>query len=199
MNGLAELRRRYPWPDTIPDVAPDEHGWFQSCNARLLKRVLGPQTKLLVELGSWLGKSARFMLRAAPGATIICIDHWRGSAEHHAPRRQDVNDKLPRLYETFLRNMWPWRDRVVPLRGDTVAGLRELGRLHLAPDLVYIDAGHDYENVRADLRTALELFPAARIAGDDWIYFEGVRRAVGELAEARGLKIVCEENAWIMP
>lgn len=199
MNGLAELRRRYPWPNTMPDVVPDEHGWFQSCNARLLKRVLGPQTKLLVELGSWLGKSARFMLRAAPSATIVCIDHWRGSAEHHDPRRQDVNDKLPRLYETFLRNMWPWRDRVVALRSDTVAGLRELGRLQLAPDLVYIDAGHDYENARADLRTALELFPAARIAGDDWIYFEGVRRAVGELAEARGLKIVCEENAWIMP
>ncbi len=194
----------------MPDVAPDEHGWFQSCNARLLKRVLGPQTKLLVELGSWLGKSARFMLRAAPGATIICIDHWRGSAEHHAPRQPiggtwkcptewaDVNGKLPRLHETFLRNMWPWRDRVVPLRGDTVTGLRELGRLRLAPDLVYIDAGHGYENVRADLRTALELFPAARIAGDDWIYFEGVRRAVGELAQARGLEIVCEENAWML-
>ena len=80
INGLAQLRRRYPWPDTMPEVQPDDHGWFQDCNARLLRRFLGPRTRLIVELGSWLGKSARFMLAAAPRATVICIDHWA-----HAP------------------------------------------------------------------------------------------------------------------
>lgn len=198
MSGLAELRRRYPWPDTMPDVQPDDHSWFQQCNARLLRRFLGPQTELIVELGSWLGCSARFMLKAAPNATLICIDHWKGSPRHQQSCRNAVKDKLPRLYETFLRNMWPWRQRVVPLRADTADGMRELAGIGLTPDLVYVDANHDYQNVLADVGTALELFPSAQVAGDDWIYFDGVRRAVGELARARGLRIVREENAWAL-
>jgi len=195
MNGLAQLRRRYPWPGTMPNVQPDDHGWFQPCNARLLRRFLGPQTELIVELGSWLGRSARFMLHAAPNASVICIDHWRGSPEHHRPGR-DVRDKLPRLYQTFLRNMWDGRGRVVPVRADTIDGLSEVGRLGLAPDVIYVDAGHDYREVSAELRTAIDLFPRAQIAGDDWIYFDGVRRAVGQLARRRGLGIIREENAW---
>jgi len=198
MDGLAELHRRYPWPHTAPNVEPDDHGWFQPCNQRLLERFLGPQTELIVELGSWLGLSSRFMLHAAPHATVICIDHWQGSPEHRRPEAGDVRDKLPRLYETFLRNMWPWRRRVVPLRANTVDGLREVAELGLHPDLVYVDAGHDYQDVFHDVRATRDLFPRAQIVGDDWIYFEGVRRAVKQLARTHGMSVIREENAWAL-
>ncbi len=198
MNGLAALRKRYPWPDAMPEVAPDDHGWFQDCNARLLNRFLGPRTELIVELGSWLGKSARFMLAAAPHATVVCVDHWQGSPECQRPRPDGAMQKLPRLYETFLRNMWDWRDRVAPLRAATIEGLNEVNRLGLRPDLVYVDAGHDYQSVLADVTTALDLFPAAQIVGDDWLYYAGVRRAVTELARARGLRTCLDGNAWAL-
>ncbi len=188
MKALTELRRRYPWPDTIPDVAPDDHGWFQPCNARLLGRFLGPETRLIVELGSWLGKSARFMLEAAPQATVLCVDHWLGSPECQRPQ----------LYETFLRNLWPWRDRVTAMRVGTIEGLHQIHGLGLTPQLIYVDAAHDYENVLADVTTSLDLFPAARIVGDDWLYYEGVRRAVTELARAREMSICRDENAWAL-
>src|SRR5690606_40474206 len=66
--------------------------------ARLLSRFLSPQSVLVVELGSWLGKSTRFLLRQAPHATVVAIDHWKGSAEHQRRHRH----RLISLYETFL-------------------------------------------------------------------------------------------------
>ena len=47
--------------------------------------------------------------------------------------------------------------------------------------MIYVDANHDYLPVKEDIEKAMELFPNARIAGDDWDY-EGVKRAVIECA-----------------
>ncbi|NUQ66149.1 MAG: class I SAM-dependent methyltransferase [Pirellulales bacterium] len=198
MNALIELRRRYPWPREVPDVPADDHGWFRACNGRVLSRFLGPGSRLVVELGSWLGKSTRFIAAQASKATVIAIDHWRGSPEHQRPERTDVRDRLPRLYETFLRNCWPWRDRIVPMRTNTVAGMHELAGLGLAPELVYVDAGHDLAGVLADLRTAITLFPAAQLVGDDYATFPGVQDGVGRIARAYGLNVEVDENAWIL-
>ncbi|NLX97376.1 MAG: glycosyltransferase [Rhodopirellula sp.] len=199
---LGILKRRYPWPERIPDVPPDGHGWFQSSNARVLSRYLGPETRLVVELGSWLGMSSRFILEHAPAATLVAIDHWQGSPEHHRPERTDVRDKLPRLYETFLRNGWPWRDRLVPMRTTTAAGMRELAALGLAPELIYVDAGHDLRGVLIDLRMAIALFPQARLVGDDYATFpgvrDGVRDGVRRIARARRMRLEVDENAWIL-
>lgn len=196
--GLGILKARYPWPERIPDVPPDGHGWFQSSNARVLSRYLGPETRLVVELGSWLGMSSRFILEHAPAATLVAIDHWQGSPEHHRPERTDVRDKLPRLYETFLRNGWPWRDRLVPMRTTTAAGMRELAALGLAPELIYVDAGHDLRGVLIDLRTAIALFPQARLVGDDYATFPGVRDGVRRVARARRMRLEVDENVWIL-
>lgn len=198
MNPLDELKLRYPWPQRLPAVPPDEHGWFQPCNARVLTRFLGSQTQLVVELGSWLGKSSRFIVQQAPRATLLAIDHWQGSREHHRPERIDVCDKLPRLYETFLRNCWPWRDRIVPMRTTTVLGMEEIAGLGLAPDLIYVDAGHDLDDVLADLQTATRLFPEAQLAGDDYATYPGVREAVQRIAQAHGMVVEVDENAWIL-
>jgi hypothetical protein len=198
MNRLDELKQRYPWPERMPPVPTDDHGWFQACNARVLAQFLGPETRLVVELGSWLGKSSRFIVQRSPQATLVAIDHWRGSREHHRPGRADVRDRLPRLYETFLRNCWPWRDRIVPMRTSTVAGMKELAALGLAPELVYVDAGHELDDVLADLRTATALFPDAQLVGDDYATYPGVREAVQRMASHCGLNIEVDENAWIL-
>ncbi len=199
MTGLDLLRQRYPWPAAMPDVPPDDHGWFSACNARMLGRFLDVSTRLVVELGSWLGLSGRFILQAAPNAVLVCVDHWLGSAEHRQGGACDPAAKLPTLYATFLRNMWPWKERVIPLRANTLAGLAQLHALQLQPDLIYVDASHEYPDVLADLETARALFPQAQLVGDDfappWV---GVIQAVREVAQRHRLELQTEGHTWAL-
>ena len=107
----------------------------------------------------------------------------------------ELQEFLPRLYETFLAECWLLRDRIVPLRCDTQEGLQEVARAGLTPEVVYIDADHRYDAVKADLETALDLFPAAQVAGDDFDWPE-VRRAVEDVCRERGLKYEAGGSGW---
>lgn len=176
------LRERFPWPKEPPDVPPRSHGWF-SGRADVFEQFIGPQVNVYLELGSWLGKSVTWFAERCPNATVICIDHWRGSPEHH--RKEKWQKHLPTLYETFLTNMWELRDRVIPIRANTLDGMRAVAQADVRPDVIYIDAAHDADSVYHDLVTAIELFPGARILGDDWP-IEGVRHGVRKLLAERG-------------
>ena len=134
---------------------------------------------MVVELGSWLGLSARFFLDIAPNAMVICVDHWQGSLEHHHDEKW--RKMLPTLYETFLVNLWSYRDRIIPLKAGTIEGLKLIHSLGIHPDLIYIDASHEYDAVFQDVQTAMALFPKSTICGDDWSW-DGVRQAVTENA-----------------
>jgi len=185
------------WPSTKPDVAPDHHGWLASDTKRLFADLLNHHTKQVVEIGSWLGLSARFILDHAPHAHLYCVDTWRGSPEHH--RKAEYRSRLPRLYETFLVNVWEHRDRLTPVRCDSVIGMRHLAnRLNVRPEMVYIDADHSAAGVSRDLRTALNLWPAARIVGDDWTW-NSVRAGVSAVLKDRSdLTLRSVRKAWMV-
>jgi hypothetical protein len=78
---------------------------------------------------------------------------------------------------------------------NTTDALRELARFGVEPDLVYIDADHGYEAVKADIECVTELFPRAVVVGDDWSW-DGVRQAATEHAVAHGRQIEQWGNAW---
>src|SRR5436190_126076 len=186
--GIEDLKKAFPFPAAEPDVPASDHGWFGPENERLLKGALSPGIKVVLELGSWLGKSTRFIAGAAPSAVVVSIDHWYGSAEHKV--NQKLKAVLPVLYETFLKNCWLIRDRIVPLRSSTVPGMRLVRDYGVSPDLVYVDASHDYQSVRADILVSKELFPDAALCGDDFTW-PGVRQAVEELVDAS-----IDGNVW---
>src|ERR1019366_2044126 len=164
--GLDQLRNLFPYPNRNNAVATCSHGWLRAGTMAALRAHLGPETRVVVELGSWLGKSTRYVAKHAPSATVIAVDHWCGSAEHHL---QPVwRAMLPELYETFVVNCWKYRERIIPLRMSTLGGMELIASLGIVPDLVYIDAGHDTKSVLDDLSTALRLFPNARLVGDDF-------------------------------
>ena len=191
--GLEELRAVFRFPEKMPDVPASEHGWFGSEHVELLSGALGPETKVVLELGSWLGLSTRFIARNAPNAVVLAVDHWVGSVEH----RQDPNlsRMLPTLYDTFLRSCWEYRKQIVPVRMGTVEAMKLLASHGIAPDLIYIDASHEYGDVKPDIHHAFALFPNAAIAGDDFMW-EGVSRAVREWAADGMLPAVAKGNVW---
>jgi len=193
MDGLAELRRRFSFPPKPPLVPKSNHGWFGVANREVLTAIIKPKFKVIVELGSWLGLSTRFLAKTAPKAAIIAIDHWLGSAACHEDK--EWRKHLPALYETFLASCWAYRNQIIPLRMNTISGLRLVRSLNIMPDLVYIDADHEYASVRADIEMTLSLFPKARIVGDD-LWADGVQKAVSEVAGERKIEICNYECCW---
>jgi len=198
MNGLQTLRERYPIPDVMPDVPMDYNknneptGWCAGENRKLFMELCNDSTKIIVDGGSFLGLSAWWFLKLATNATVIGVDHWQGSREH---QKGPISEKLPTLYETFLRNLWDWRDRIIPVRSDSVAGMKEIASLGIQPDIVYIDWSHDAENVCRDLTNAIELFPNAEIIGDDWTW-KSVQEGVGRVVKNLNVRFVNNRTCY---
>lgn len=187
-DGLHRLAEVNPWPAQRPeDAAPgQEKGWLGAGTEIMLTRSLSPSTRLVVELGAWLGLSTRFIADAAPAATVISVDHWQGSPEHHSEER--YAKLLPRLFETFQARCWDYRERIVPLRTTTLDGLQQVAAHGLKPDFIYVDAEHTFEAVTAELHLARQLFPEAALGGDDYDWKE-VRQAVDAFAHKNGMVV----------
>jgi hypothetical protein len=191
-NGSAaavkKLAATHPWPAERPeDAAPgQEQGWLGEGTDLMLASTLAPSTRVVVELGAWLGLSTRFIADRAPQATVVSVDHWKGSPEHQTQER--FGRLLPHLYETFQTRCWDYRERIVPLRIGTLEGLRAVAEAGLQPDFVYVDAEHSFEAVSGELALARELFPGAALGGDDYDW-RGVREAVDLFARRQGLLV----------
>lgn len=185
------------WPEKKPGVKPVMQG--MCANKEQLKKCLNNNIKIIVELGSWLGSSTQILLDLAKNACVISIDHWKGSAEHQSNPKYSI---LPILYETFLVNMWNYKNRLIPLRMSTLEGLELLHDLGISPDFFYVDAAHDYESVLKDLDKIYQYWPKAIITGDDWAWNHKnwnfpVRRAVVDFANHHLLGIYAQGNFWM--
>lgn len=195
---VREFMARHPWPAEKPGVPPPPiRNWLFPSTREVLEKTVPPDARVIVELGSFTGRSTRFLADHAATAIVIAVDHWRGSSD--MANDAEVVALLPRLYETFLAECWLYRDRVVPVRRPSIEGLREIAEAGLRPDVIFIDADHTYDAVRADLSCALDLFPQARIVGDDWNW-DGVCQAVQEVCRERDLQYEAHGIGWrILP
>jgi hypothetical protein len=194
-EGIQKLADAFPWPRKKPAVKipRDNLGWLADGAQELLARELSAGTQLVVELGAWLGLSTRFLADHAPHARVVTIDHWQGNRQHQ--ERADWKAMLPKLYRTFLALSWNYRDRIIPLKMTTTEGLKTVASYGLSPELIYIDAEHSYEAVRADLELAYELFPKAVLAGDDY-EDAGVQEAVHRFAREHRFEVEAVGSNW---
>jgi hypothetical protein len=195
-SALDALAAAFPWPATrpaLPEVPERNLGWLREGSKDALASALSERTRVVVELGAWLGLSTRFALERAPNATVVSVDHWRGSPEHHDS--EEWRQMLPTLYETFLALNWEHRARIVPVRRSTVEGLAAIAEHGVEPDAIYVDAGHEYESVLEDLETGHRLFPKAVLVGDDFDWL-GVRQALEEFRSRHGFEIIRYRTGW---
>jgi hypothetical protein len=189
------LATKNPWPAVRPDVEPDGESCFGPGNVRLLGRLLRRPMNVILELGSWVGAgSTRFFLEHSD-ALLICNDTWRGDSPDMVQGREH---KIPILFETFCRNNWHDRDRIVPLRMDTMDGLREVAEGGIIPDLIYVDANHDYDAVMAQLNLIRKLFPSSIVTGDDFEYWPQVWKAVTDFIEKHNIQFITDDNCWVL-
>ena len=204
MPPLDRLRRKYPWPAQRPAVAPSDRGW--DCGGReLVTAALAARSaRIVLEIGSFVGLSARTWLRAAPAATVICVDPWPDVDVRDWGIRDWPELAGQSLYDVFLSGCWPYRDRVIPVRGGSPGALEEIHAVGVRPDLVYIDGDHSHDAVWRDLWFCSRLFPNAVLCGDDWTWTgkhfppKSVREAVLEFAASEGGRVEASGNTWVL-
>ena len=140
-----------------------------------------PSGSRFVEVGSWKGKSSAFMAveiaNSGKDIEFYCVDNWSGSSEH-------AGLKLDSLFKEFKENMKPLERYYKPVKSDSLVAARSFDDDSL--DFVFIDASHEYEDVKNDI---LAWLPKVRkggvLAGHDYYvdgedYYPGVKRAVDE-------------------
>jgi hypothetical protein len=176
---------------SIKDLPFDPHGWFVNTDS-LGKILLEQQPRVVIEVGSWLGLSTRFIAHHIPvEGKVYAVDTWLGSDE--AAHHQDP--RLPYLYQLFLSNVKHARltHKIIPIR---MRSLEAAQALDVKADLIYIDAAHDEENVYLDI---MAWYPHLTfngvICGDDWGW-ESVRKGVIRAASELNRTIYATGNFW---
>ena len=152
----------------------------------------------VIEVGVFLGNLTAYIAPKLPkGARYFAIDHWKGSEEHHIQGTIEY-ECVKNMYAQFLSNMihLGLTKTVVPVRMPSLAAANKFKQLGIKADLIYIDAAHDYIAVYQDLVAWFPLLaPGGVFCGDDW-HYHGVRIAVQQFAEKKGLSIYTNGNYW---
>jgi predicted O-methyltransferase YrrM len=170
--------------------------------------------RLVVEVGSWKGASAVTMAAAAKAIAladieILCVDTWVGSAEHWLVRDNPrfypslaVEHGQPTLYRQFLTNIVRsgHADIVTPFPVPSITAAEVLRALKVTADAVYLDAGHGYEDVRADIASWWPLVrPGGILFGDDFSRaWPGLMKAVLEHAARNKRGLERQDQKWLM-
>ena len=149
-----------------------------------------PDGAIIAEVGVYLGHSVAMMSTLAKEAkknvTIYAIDTFEGSLEHRAKGRTDFG-------EAFMRNISACgvSDYVVTMTGKSLWAAQTIANTF---DFVFIDASHDYDNVKADiLAWSPKVKPGGILAGHDMTpVWPGVVKAVNEIFPNANVK----KNVW---
>jgi hypothetical protein len=190
----------------LPDM-PDWQGW-NSDNQIFDNLVNEIKPKTIIEVGTWKGRSAAHWLNATANAKLdtklYCVDSWLGGIDHFMAGTDRLLDGAgsPKIYHQFFRNFIDSEhaNRIYPIQQTSINGARILSHYGIKGDIVYIDAGHEYEDVRDDLKYFWPLVAnGGRMFGDDFRAFPGLNKAVIEFANSNSLSIdVIDGNFWVL-
>lgn len=102
-----------------------------------------------LEIGSFEGLSACFLLRQLPEASLTCVDTWDGSDEHVGM------EHVRSIEAAFDRHVAPWRDRVKKHKSCSLRYLASLGPQDKF-DFIYVDGSHHADDVMVDVVRSFE-------------------------------------------
>jgi len=190
----AKLPEPYNSITPLPFNPKGHFGEHQQKGLSLLINKYNP--KIVIEIGSYLGKSTRFIANLLPDdGKIYAIDHWLGSEEwQHKPEFQK---EKPFLYQQFLSNVIHAKltHKIIPIRMSSEEAEKIFDDM---PDLIFIDGAHDYTSVYGDItRWYKHVEGHGILCGDDygWGIGQPVKRAVDQFAREHRLKVKVI-NGW---
>ena len=190
-----------PEPYRSINILPEDlHGWLTDINKKYLKQIIHKlNPTLIVELGTWLGKSALFMAEVSnEHCKIFAIDDWTASTDSSIQHDHQACQKLKNLYQQFLSNVihHGFTAKIIPIRKKTVEAALSL---KINPDLIYVDASHEEENVYQDI---MHWYPKLKIGGvmcgDDWDA-PSIKKGVFRAAKELNVSALGDASFWWFP
>jgi ubiquinone/menaquinone biosynthesis C-methylase UbiE len=169
--------------------------WFTYPN--LYKKMVGNNNNgsHFVEVGVWKGRSASFMaveiINSNKNIKFDCVDTWEGSVEH---QNYDIISEK-KLFDVFSENIEPVSHIINPIRMKSLEAVNLYDDESL--DFVFIDASHEYEDVKNDILAWLpKVKEGGFIGGHDYSSsWDGVVRAVDEIFN--NSELVIDEYCWL--
>ncbi len=156
----------------------DIQGW-NSQHPYLEEGVAAHSPSIVIEVGVWKGGSTIYMANqmriAQTNSVVIAIDTWLGSSEHWLVdvfyQSMSFMNGYPANYLKFASNVLRAgvADHVVPLPLDSLNACRVISGAQIMPDMIHLDAAHDYESVSGDLKAWWPLLKdGGLLVGDDY-------------------------------
>jgi len=180
-----------------------------------LVQIIDPD--VILEFGTWLGRSAYNLLKEArEGTRLVAVDTFLGSYEHWlnlSPSKEfslaelNVINGKPHLYEDFKKNMklLNLETQIFPFPSTTETAHNVFSKLKIDFPLIFVDAAHDYDSVLNDLKRADNLLSRKDnnlydgvIVGDDYESWTSVRSAVNDFADEFERSIIYGANRYIL-
>ena len=117
----------------------------------------------ILEIGSWEGISASFILSYFANSTLTCVDTWAGADEH-----SEID--MGRIERNFDENISTFPNRVVKIKLDSASFFAKYKSSEKF-DLIYIDGSHYVDDVLMD---AISAFECLNVGGilifDDYLW-----------------------------
>ncbi len=116
-----------------------------------------------LEIGSWEGRSAVFLLDHLPNAQLTAVDTWAGSDEHPPEQITDIERR-------FDENLAPYSDRLRKYKGMSVTYFLGDGENEKF-DLIYVDGSHHSDDVLLDaIKAFARLNKGGILIFDDYLW-----------------------------
>lgn len=180
------------------------HNWFSPYHVPILNCLnAGLKPQRVLEVGSWMGASARYFALHSGAAEVICVDHWdRNKVENWVPGTHP-EDWMDFMFEHFLANCVHsgTAEKIKPFRSESLLAALSFHEAGDKFDLIYLDAAHKTEAVYADLRAYRTLLrPGGILCGDDYghnhIPGEDVKASVDRYAAEINGTAIGYGNFW---
>lgn len=152
-------------------------GWMAESELLYLAS-LAEKSQRILEVGSWKGRSTSCLAANTLGrGFVIAVDTWQGSVEHQPELKGKPTSGL---WFAFMANVSRF-DNVWPLPMNSLSAAQVISLSPILFDLIFIDASHDHESVKADIQAWLPLLaPSGVLCGHDAFRW-GVKAAVKQL------------------
>lgn len=149
-------------------------GWMQPNEITWLRET-ATRMDSVVEIGAWKGRST-FALATGCRGQVFSVDHWQGSADERDGPHKEATERD--VFADWKANIGHFQN-VTALRASSLEAAAAFSRATPPQvDMVFIDAGHTYEEVKADI-AAWTPRAGKVLAGHDFNWPD-VQRAVVE-------------------
>ena len=159
MEVLPDGRRNHnlPWPPTSGPLSIDRINDAD----RAALRELAKDKRFIIEIGTFFGGSAATMLDASD-AEMICVDTFAGTPGNETA---GISKHLMLPYAAYRLERFGDRVSIIVASSQQAARFIPPG----IADLIFLDANHSYENVKADIAAWMPKLKAGGVfAGHDY-------------------------------